>query len=137
MNFPRFSTTISGLLFVSLMAAVEPAAQCTACDWGATWCAWQRTWYAPHALETPLRDYYIPRLPGRCDRAGYADGGGYAGSCGCVAPIVNGDGAAEGTNWPGAPKAFAACDPVRFERLGQIPNDLELSLSSSANRTKP
>src|SRR5262245_33890717 len=33
---------------------------------GCTKCAWHRTWHAPYAPATPLRQYYIPRPPQCC-----------------------------------------------------------------------
>src|SRR5262245_53236542 len=54
--------------------------------WGCqqTWCAWSETWHAYDGLDMPLRPYYIPRMPGRCDREACANFGGDC-SCGTVA----------------------------------------------------
>jgi hypothetical protein len=97
----------------------------------ATFAAWHRTWHAPNGLETPLRPYFIPRFPGRCDRAAYAEGYGcedlngnaaYAqGRVGYAAPCETGN--------PLPP--CAACLSVRSERLGQIPNDLEAGAAAT------
>lgn len=116
------------LIFVSLaligaLVAVTPQTG-MAYD-RATFAAWHRTWHAPNGLETPLRPYFIPRFPGRCDRAAYDKGYGYVdlngnatcaqGRVGYAAPCETGD----------PLPACSACLSVRSERLGQIPNDLE------------
>jgi hypothetical protein len=97
---------------------------------GATWAAWHSTWHAPNALDTRLRPYFIPRLPGHCDRDAYL------GDYGCVTPIENGLVNEQAVAYalpcetrdplPGC----AACLSVRSERLGQIPNDLELGAAA-------
>jgi hypothetical protein len=92
---------------------------------GATLAAWHRTWHGPNALETPLREYFIPRLPGHCDRAAYAETLEYVDSNGDVVPVHG------KVDYP-APCPSAnpvsvgtTCLTVRSERLGQIPNDLD------------
>ena len=65
---------------------------------------WRRTFHGPYALKTPLRGYLMPRRP----------------------------------NWDGWGGQTAACDDscqtafgfesAGFERLGRIPNELDLSL---------
>jgi hypothetical protein len=93
-----------------------------------TRCAWKRTWHAPNALDTPLRQYYIPRPPACCWPDGSAYGCGYAveGSfdsfdylkCQCQndsanRPLV-------------APDASTGFSPAGFERLGQVRNELDV-----------
>lgn len=95
-----------------------------ACD-GAMIAAWQRTWYGTYALDTPLRDYYIPRLPGRCDttashgRTVLIDCSGPADFAVSPRPSWN-----QQTDWSYHPSAAAGFGPHQFERLGQVPNDL-------------
>ena len=90
----------------------------------ATICAWKRTWHAQYALATPLRPYFVPRLPGRCDREVYAAG------CDCAGGSLYAESAAPfncpapGPGWMYRPEAGSGFEPVQFERLGQIPNDL-------------
>ena len=86
-----------------LMFAVSAAESACPAYPGETLHAWRRTWHGPNALETPLRGYYVPRLAGRCDRqfCSYFE-----------------------ASFP--PQAAVGFEPLRFERLGQIPNDLDL-----------
>lgn len=90
------------------------------CGCQETWCAWSATWHATNDLDTPLRPYYIPRDPGCCNREANAM---YGGGCGCGAYAASGtiDGAVCGNGYPGV-----GLEPVRFERLGQVPNDMDL-----------
>jgi hypothetical protein len=94
---------------------------------GATWAAWHSTWHTPNALDTRLRPYFIPRLPGQCDRDVYSGDYDYVGFTGDEA--INEEGVVYAM--PGEtrdpPPGCAACLSVRSERLGQIPNDLELA----------
>jgi hypothetical protein len=83
-----------------------------------THCAWRRTWYGPNALATPLRQYYIPRPPECSDCDGYAAGyvlENFPAESGhvVVSTVVS-------------PEAAAGFSPARFERLGQIPNELDV-----------
>jgi hypothetical protein len=124
---------LTSLLIVPIGAFVVAAPKTgLACDW-ATFAAWSSTWHGPNALETPLRQYSIPRYPGQCDRAAYTGGYEYIDSNG-NAIIVQ-----ESVNHPApcpTPDPVAACTgclPVRSERLGQIPNDLESETSIVAN----
>jgi hypothetical protein len=99
---------------------------------GATRAAWHATWHAPNALDTRLRPYFISRLPGHCDRDVYS------GDFGCVSVLHEGEVNEEGFAYrppcetreplPGC----TACLSVRSERLGQIPNDLELVGAAAA-----
>jgi hypothetical protein len=92
------------------------------CGCQQTWCAWSQTWHAYNGLDTPLRAYYIPRTPGSCSREVYASHGrsGCAGFVADDAPCA----AAAGGCYP--PQAGIGLEPVRLERLGQIPNDMNL-----------
>jgi hypothetical protein len=92
---------------------------------GATFAAWHSTWHGPNALEAPLRQYFIPRLPGHCDRPAYAENFEYVDSNGELVPLQ------DRVNYP-APcstnngvSVCTTCLTVRSDRLGQIPNDLE------------
>ena len=121
------------LPFATALAPIPTAALACDCDetgmwtgqrtWrvfdGTTLAAWSRTWHGPNALATPLSQYYIPRTPAYCNLEGCDDGSGYsaAGPCqsqgavGCMYVAEGGVG----------------FEPIQFERLGRIPNDLELS----------
>src|SRR5262245_19823278 len=69
------------------------------CGCGQTWSAWSATWHAYNALDMPLRPYYLPRMPGRCDREAFANCGG-ACSCGVAAADCNACGARYGYDYP-------------------------------------
>jgi hypothetical protein len=89
--------------------------------------AWHRTWHAPNPFTTPLRGYFIPRIPGRCDREAFADGWGYAAGVGYATPMVNQAGCTGAVpSWAYPPAAGMGFEPVQFERLGTIPNDFGL-----------
>jgi hypothetical protein len=115
-------------------------ANCTCCRYcdaicnyrlvdGCTKCAWKRTWHAPNALDTPLRQYYIPRPPACCWSAGWASGCGCGGGNGydsfdylkCQCQNNNAD----------RPPIVADVDtgfaPVQFQRLGQVRNELDVA----------
>jgi hypothetical protein len=131
---PSVAVRLISLLMVQLCAMVAAMPKSgLACDWAAIG-AWQCTWNAPYALDTPLRGYFIPRSGGRCEEAVYSDGYGYMACNGCGMQ-TEGDVEAPGPcecDYPA--QRGSECLSVRFERLGQIPNDLELgaSLPSSA-----
>jgi hypothetical protein len=91
----------------------------------ATFAAWHRTWHAPDGLETPLRLYFIPRFPGRCDRAVCDDGYEYVEFNGNVSRVQGRFSYAPPCETRDPLPGCAACLSVRSERLGQIPNDLE------------
>lgn len=91
----------------------------------ATFAAWHRTWHAHDGLNTPLRQYFIPRLPGHCGRAAYDEGYGYVDLNGNASHAAGRVGYALPCETGGPLPACAACLAVRSERLGQIPNDLE------------
>jgi hypothetical protein len=74
---------------------------------GTTRAAWSRTWHAPNAFLTPLCQYNIPR---------YCNSYEPSGGVGCR--MGNGEASVNG--------AGCAVEPAGFERLGQIPNDLDL-----------
>ena len=84
----------------------------------ATICAWKRTWHAQYAPATPLRPYFVPRLPGRCDREVYAAG------CDCADGSLYAESAAPfncpapGPGWMYRPEAGIGFEPVQFQRLG-------------------
>src|SRR5262245_50418540 len=108
-------------LFVAFGLMLSPSHGCCGCR--QTWCAWSETWHAYNGLEMPLRPYYIPRTPRRCDREACRHFGGDR-SCG---PFVE-DGAPCGVGYGYGypPQAGAGMEPVLFERIGKIPNDSDL-----------
>jgi hypothetical protein len=97
-----------------------------------TWCAWKRTWHAQNSLDGPLRGYYIPRPP-HC-----SDFGSWNSCCGQPAgyggPSVEYSEAA-----PSAVVAqeFVGFEPVHFERLGQVPNELDIMGPDPATSAQP
>jgi hypothetical protein len=94
------------LLLPVALLSMSLAAQSVAWD-NATFGAWQRTWHGPNALAMPLQAYYIPRSPGYCGiYEGTYTAGWVRAEAGCACTPVE-----------------IALDPVRFERLGRIPND--------------
>ena len=111
-------------LFVAFAALSTPSygfwsyGGCCGCQ--ETWCAWSETWHAPYTLETPLRAYYVPRTPGCCSREYEAGGCG----CGVASTGCSPSGAKYGWNYP--PETGVGFEPVQLERLGQVPNDMEL-----------
>jgi hypothetical protein len=124
---------VSGTLLAFGMAPTDSLAFDSA-----TWCAWQRTWHGPYALATPLRQYYVPRYPGRCDRDDYAGRWGYAGDGTCLTC----DGTIEGrsdheSSWAYPPQAGLGFGPTKLERLGQIPNDLGIGGTQPAGTPQP
>ena len=115
---------------------------------GSTICAWRRTWHGPNALATPLRSYYMPRVPSYC--CGHSDGipGPVVYGSGCIAyangcnGCVDGCGCSVGESFamPGGascqcqngpvssaypPEAAIGFQPTQFERLGRIANELD------------
>jgi hypothetical protein len=105
------------LLFATVLILMATAlcSPCAACG-EATICAWKRTWHAPNALATPLRQYYVPRRPGNCCEDP-------AGMCG---DAVYG---AESEHAVGNPYGHAEIpvEPRVFDQLGRIPNDLAIA----------
>jgi len=116
------------LLLLCVAALTQIPTTCIACDhcrnqagtWhagyryfdGTTLAAWYRTWHGPYALATPLRGYYVPRTPGNCDFEHSLPGDcGTHGASGCSYP----------------PVSSVGFEPVQFERLGKIPNELKLA----------
>jgi hypothetical protein len=92
-----------------------------------THCAWRRTWYGPNALATPLRQYYIPR-PQECSDCD-----------GCAAGYVLGSFPAERVALTSevSPAAAAGFSPARFERLGQLRNELDvINPAGTSTRTR-
>ena len=115
----------ASLLVVSIGALVAVAPRTSLAFDSVTRAAWHRTWHAPNALETPLRQYFIPRQPGQCDRAAFAEGYEYVDSHGVAQYPQGWDGYLAACESGAPPAACVGCLPVRSERLGQIPNDLE------------
>ena len=85
----------------TLLATVAHSGACQAFH-GQTAHAWKRTFYAYNALDRPLRPYFVPRRPGDCGREAFSQ------APGCAYP----------------PSAAMGFEPVQFERLGHIPNDV-------------
>jgi hypothetical protein len=94
---------------------------------GCTKCAWSRTWHAPNALATPLRQYYIPRPPQCCWYNGcaacYGNAGGATWDVPCDANCQNRMTLASSEVSADAAAGFS---PSQFERLGKIRNELDV-----------
>jgi hypothetical protein len=109
------------VLFPAISVVFTSAATCSA--WHILDChtraMWSRTWHGPNALATPLNEYYIPRTPADCIRPG-----GY--NCGAVCENVEGGIACSYGGRPYPSSAAAGFDPVQSERLGRIPNELDI-----------
>ena len=69
---------------------------------GQTRYLWSRTWHAQNSVIQPVTPYYIPRTPGYC-----GSGSKYGASEFAAAPLVG-------------------FEPLQFERLGQVPNELDV-----------
>jgi len=116
-----FSNTIRAL-FLAISVVVLPAAcfaWCGAGGWhdGHTRYMWSRTFHGPNALATPLNEYFIPRTPNNCGPATYGCGAGCQEESGIAC------------NYGGLPYPTAAAagfDPVQMERLGRVPNELDI-----------
>jgi hypothetical protein len=118
----RYLSNTLRVLFPAISLVVLPAAACHA------WCGivdchtkamWARTWHGPNALATPLNPYFIPRTPASCcGPGGYGCGAGCEGSEGGIACNYG------GLPYPAA--AAAGFDPVQFERLGRVPNEMDI-----------
>jgi hypothetical protein len=107
---------------VLMIGAERTLACCSDTFW-----AWHRTWHAPNPLATPLRGYFVPRMPGRCDREAYAGGWDYAGGSVCGAPgLANGGCTGQDVRGLYPPEAGLGLEPATLERLGHIPNDFDL-----------
>jgi hypothetical protein len=118
------------LIAIGALVAATPR---IGCAWhGATMAAWHATWHAPNALDSPLRQYFIPRAPGRCDRDVFAEGFEYEDSSGNTVYVQGTVGYQAPCPTADAPPACTACLAVRSERLGQIPNDLESEMAVAA-----
>jgi hypothetical protein len=123
------------LMLASLSVVVPPSSR--ACDQEMIW-AWKRTWHAPNALATPLRGYFIPRYPGRCDREAYAGGWSCANNLVCAGPgMAQADCMSQTPRWDDVRRAGIGFEPVQFERLGQIPNDFGLEGVPPAEASAP
>jgi hypothetical protein len=112
---------------------------CPSCCWPHNWhlidcytrCAWRRTWHGPNALATPLTEYYVPRPPACCWNGGGLWGG--ADRCGCNLEgtyATSNDFNCENRNVTigreVSPSAAAVYSPVQIERLGKVPNELDI-----------
>jgi hypothetical protein len=96
-----------------------------------TWSAWSSTWHAYNALDMPLRPYFIPRAPGDCGRQPNVAYGAAWGS----APLGTEESRECGCDYP--PEAASSLAPIRFERLGQVPNDMDLGGLSPPGQRGP
>jgi hypothetical protein len=103
----------------------------------ATICAWKRTWHAQYAPATPLRPYFVPRRPGRCDREVHAAGFDCAGGSLYGGSAVPYNYPAPGPGWMYRPEAGIGFEPVQFQRLGPIPNDLGVGSETPAASAPP
>lgn len=120
--------SLRALRFVApllLVVAIPPATgwawcgpDCHIID-GYTRSMWSRTWNAQNSLTTPLTPYFVPRTPGVCRSTGYACGSGCHGA-------ELGSGPNQYGTYAYPPAAAAGFDPVPFERLGKVPNELSL-----------
>jgi hypothetical protein len=133
----RVFRTASLLLMSPILAAVfATPGQClaggsTTCSTGygpfadgCTYCAWHRTWHGPNVLATPLRGYYIPRKPVCC---GGSDCAVHCGELIGDLYLAPWEMEAEGEPAADCCPPCMALEPGGMERLGQVPNDLELS----------
>jgi hypothetical protein len=107
----RFIVPVLSALTISAATSFAAPAHRGLFD-GSTRYNWARTWHAPNALATPLNQYFIPRTPGNC-----GSGSTYTAWCSGCGPYG-------GVPYP--PGASAGFEPVQFERLGQVPNELDL-----------
>jgi hypothetical protein len=81
---------------------------------GQTRYLWSRTWHAQNSLLSPPSAYCVPRAPGRCD-SDFKPGE--------LAPSVP-------SLYGGAPYPAAAVvgfEPLGFERLGRVANELDVA----------
>lgn len=123
----------SRIVWVGLLILVSLSATSTEClavwGWHDTWCAWQRTWHAPSAFDTPLNPYFVPRTSEFYDVRGYVGGCGVGiAEEGWHCRSVAGEELEVPYRYPtGEVRPSAA---VEFERLGRIPNDLSPGLGN-------
>jgi hypothetical protein len=86
---------------------------------GSTRAAWSVTWHQPTSLDTPLTPYFIPRTPAEgcyTEAEAVLDAGQTESAVGVIC-----DG-----------RAFPELEPARFERIGQIPNEVDMRLDPAA-----
>jgi hypothetical protein len=83
------------------------ASRCHAAD-TAMICAWHRTFHAYNGLHSPLRNYYMNRRP----------------NCYCWGAVPAG--------WSQSAGPPLSWGPVGFERMGQIPNDVDVTIGAPA-----
>lgn len=89
---------------------------------------WERTWWGPYALETPLRQYYVPRSPSCCGVDGYSwKGGRYASPEQLYRPSCMSCENSECSHVVVAATPMDGFYPSQFERLGKIRNELDLA----------
>ena len=94
----------------------------------ATICAWQRTWHGPICAGHAASALLCAALPGGCDREVYAGGWDCAGDALYADSAALSTGRHPGPGWMYPPEAGIGFEPVQFQRLGQIPNDLGLAV---------
>jgi len=93
---------------------------------GCTKCAWSRTWHAPNALATPLREYYVPRPPQCCWYGGCAVGHESRGATWETPADTNCRNLTTLIGPEVSPEAAIGFSPPQFERIGKIPNELDI-----------
>jgi hypothetical protein len=84
---------------------------------GQTRYMWSRTWHGPNSLATPLSQYFVPRTPGDCGS------GGFASALNCTSGVAAGEVVGQ---YGGLPYTAAGFEPTQFERLGRVPNELDI-----------
>lgn len=96
---------------------------------GQTRYLWARTWNAQNSVVMPVSPYFIPRTPAACKTAGYPCGG----AC------QNGE-LGEPNHYGAYPYPQAAAigfDPMQFERLGRVPNEMTMGNAMAASPAAP
>jgi hypothetical protein len=117
----RFALRSTSRIVAPFLAVVIPAVSCLAWSGsheklfdGHTRYMWSRTWHAQNSINRPLTPYYVPRAPGRCN-----------------SDVKPGDMAATvPSQYGGAPypaAAVAGFEPLEFERLGRVPNEMDVA----------
>jgi hypothetical protein len=88
---------------------------------------WERTWWGPYALDTPLRQYYVPRSPSCCGVDGYAwQGCRYASPEQLYRPACMNCGDPNCLKVAVADAPMDGFSPTQFERLGKLRNELDV-----------
>lgn len=121
---PRALRSVASLI---LVLTIPPAtgwawygSDCHIID-GYTRSMWARTWNAQNSVTMPVSPYFIPRTPAVCKSIDCTCGEG------CPIGEPNQLGA-----YPYTPAAAVSFDPVQFERLGRVPNELSLGSAVAA-----